>query len=277
MPSLRELQVQLATSMGALDSAMPLEAANVDPAVMSPRARIYRNSMRSILHDALCASYPVVRRLVGDKYFESLAWHYQHAHPSTSGNIQDYGGSLAIFIDSQPDLIALPYLGDVARLEWMIQECARAAAPAPADLGALLALPPQRYGDLKFTLCSGARLLCSSYPVLHIWQVNKDPGSEDPAAVVSLAEGGELLLVIRRGTDVEIERLRPGEFAFLCQLEQGHAIECAIDNAVTAEPGVDFARVLSHHLTTQTISFSDARRPRPNHEPHSFKRPGLSA
>lgn len=275
MPSLRELQVQLATSMGALDSATPLDAGNVDPAVISPRARIYRNSMRAILHDALCASYPVVRRLVGERYFESLAWHYQHAHPSTSGNIQDYGGSLATFIDSQPDLIALPYLGDVARLEWLIQECARAAEPAPADLGALLALPPQRYGDLKFTLCVGARLLCSSYPILRIWQVNQEP--VDSPGVVSLAEGGELLLVIRRGTDVEIERLCPGEFAFLCQLEQGHAIECAIENAVTAEPGVDFVKVLSRHLTTQTISFSDARRPRPNHEAHPFEGPGLSA
>jgi hypothetical protein len=197
------------------------------------------------------ATYPVVARLVGEDYFRSLASRYLRDFPSTSGNIQDLGANMAAFIDTLIELRELAYLSDVARLEWLIQESCRSSDAAPNDLTALADLTPAHFGELHFSLQPSARLLCSSYPLLRIWQSNQQP--TESLETISLDEGGDLLLVIRRGTEIEIESLSPGQFALLCQLEQGHSLECAVERALVAEPQLDLAKVLSRCLVCQTL------------------------
>lgn len=251
MHSLHELQKQfteLLTDSSSHDVARDKhDALNVQ----SPRARIYRNSVAETMRAALAAAYPVVARLVGEECFRSLATRYTRDYPSTSGNIQDFGANLSTFIEALPELSALPYLSDVARLEWLIQEACRAAEARPTDLATLSNLSPASYGELHFSLPPSARLLCSSYPVLRIWQNNHI--RHELQETISLDEGGDLLLVIRRNAEIEVERLGLGEFTLLCQLEQGHSLECAVEKALIADPLLDLVKILSNHLARRML------------------------
>ena len=74
------------------------------------------------------------------------------AQPSPSGDLNDYGGAFADFLAAYPHAVELPYLADVARLEWLVQAVYYAADAGPADLSALAATPPERCGELRFAL-----------------------------------------------------------------------------------------------------------------------------
>ncbi|HXH04204.1 MAG TPA: DNA-binding domain-containing protein, partial [Candidatus Competibacteraceae bacterium] len=108
---------------------------------LAPAARLglYRNNTVLNLGDALAAAYPVLQRLLGADCFRALARAYIGAHPSRSGDLHDYGDALADFLAGLPELAALPYLADVARLEWRVHRAYFAAEAAPCDLAALLA------------------------------------------------------------------------------------------------------------------------------------------
>lgn len=255
MPSLLETQREIAQFISSPRSgplAMPRVAEIV---VQSPRARIYRNSVRDTLREAMAATFPVVLRLVGESYFDSLVARYLVACPSRSGNIVELGRDLPSFIERLPELESLSYLADVARLEWLIRDASRAAEAPMTDLAAILSLPPDRYGEIEFALHPSARLLCSTFPVLQIWQANQ-PQVVDPPTI-ALEDGGELLLIVRREIDVEIARLGRGEFTLLVEIGQGRGIDVAVESAIANESGTDIGALLSRHLASRTIVVSN--------------------
>jgi hypothetical protein len=251
MLSLRNLQRRVAVAIVQHGEVERLDCLRVRTAPASRRLRVYRNNVRATLTGALTSGYPVVLRLVGDEYFQTLAQRYLRDFPSRSGNLIDYGSEFPTFLESITELHALPYLPDVARLERLMHEAHSAAEPRRLNLDALAEVPPCRYEELRFALHPSARLLASSYPVLRIWQTNQSVYAGDPQ--VSLEEGGDLLLVMRRNLEIEIERLSPGEFTLIYQLEQGRNMRYACESALAAEPHLCVATVLRSHVARHTL------------------------
>ncbi len=215
------------------------------------RLRVYQNNVFESLSSALRAVYPVITRLVGEECFDSAAHRYIRQHPSASGNLHAFGAKFPEFIEGTPAFAELPYLPDVARLEWACHEVYHAGEPEPLDLAAVAAVPPARYEALRFALHPASRILGSRYPILHIWRVNQANYVGDPS--VDLREGGIKLLVIRRRLEIEIEPLSKGEYALLRALAQdrnmGYACECAL----SVEPGLDLTAALRSHVARHTL------------------------
>ena len=89
----------------------------------------------------LAGAYPIVAKIVGESFFEGLAREYLRRFPSASGDLNEYGASLAQFVAAFPHTGDLPYLADVARMEWLAH---RAHYAADAAEGPGLRLPPAR-------------------------------------------------------------------------------------------------------------------------------------
>ena len=100
----------------------------------APRMAIYRGNAFGNWHGALAGAYPVVRRIVGEAFFEAMARDYARACPSASGDLNEYGSRLAQFVERHDGTRDLPYLPDVARLEWLVHRAFFAADPARFDL-----------------------------------------------------------------------------------------------------------------------------------------------
>lgn len=259
MPSLRDLQEQFAEALlgpGDAATALPIRANGLDPA---RRLRVYRNNVYASLSGALAACYPVVQRLIGEACFNHVSRRYVRAHPSRSGNLHDYGCHFAAFLSGEPAVRELPYLPDVARLEWLMQEVYHAAEPPAHDMTALCGIPPQRYGELRLQLHPAARLLTSAYPILRIWEVNQCGYAGDQT--VSLDEGGVRLLIIRRDEDIEFEALGAGEYVLLSHLAAGDSAFDACEQALAAEPDFDLAVRLRSHIVRQTFTGFDLSAP----------------
>ena len=111
--------VQAEFAAALLDAERPVPAGlcawnGSDPA---RRFAVYRNNVIVSLVGALADTFPVLRQLVGDEFFDAMAGLYVRAHPPTSPVLAHYGEGLADWLAAFDPARALPYLSDMARLE----------------------------------------------------------------------------------------------------------------------------------------------------------------
>ncbi|MGH8752078.1 MAG: HvfC/BufC family peptide modification chaperone [Burkholderiales bacterium] len=247
MLSLRELQKSFAHSTFAWAHPPLLSVRDSGGA----RLEIYRNNVFSNYRRALQDVYPVVARLTGAAFFRRAAESYIRALPSVSGDLHQYGGSFAEFLETFPGAEGLVYLPDVARLEWLLHETFHAADARPLRLETLAALGSEAYPRLVFKLAPACRLLESVYPVARIWEVNQ-PGYSG-ADTVDLAAGGVRLLLKRGAFEVAMEKLQEDEFALLARLHAGEEFGPACEEILAAHPAFDAAAFLQRHVVQATL------------------------
>jgi len=251
MDSLNKLQAEFADAVfGHIDESADYGiAANGISAAR--RLQVYKNNMFTTLTEALIAIYPVVYRLVGEEFFRFIAKKYIPLHPSRSGNLHDFGGRFPEFLDSLESVTSLPYLPDVASLEWAYHQVFHAAYAPPLDLEPLQKLPAEYDDKLYFKLHPACRLVRSDYPIVRIWQSNQKSHEGDD--LVSLKEGGVALAVIRPQLDIEFHLLSAGDFALLNAINEGTPFFKACEQAVQEEADLDLAMSLYRHTQNNII------------------------
>ena len=234
MLPLPELQQQLGRALrGGTAAGLPLRDHSI---AGTRRLQVYRHNHVAALRESLRTVYSVTERLVGEEFFAAAAEAYVAANPSRSGNIQDYGGAFPAFLAGYAPAAGLPYLGDVAALEWRRLQTAQAAPHVPMDLAALAKVPEDMLPELRFHHQPAARALESRYPILSIWQFCQHP---DPDGVLDYTSGGERVLFWRTALDVAMRRLSAGEYVFLKSLCRGETFAEACRAASDAEPVFD--------------------------------------
>lgn len=244
MPPLRELQLRFAANL--LDPAGRYAAAHVLEGAIAADERIgfYRTNVISNYRDTLRAVYPVVESLVGSRFFDHAADRYLRVHPSTSGDLNRFGGQFADFLETYPPAHTLEYLADVARLEWLVEESFHAAERPRFALSELAAVPPDRQELLTFTLHPACRLLASAFPVQRIWEMHQ-PGWQGGDSI-DPGEGGVLLLVRRDNHQVTLETLDHVSFCMLSLLGAGRNVDEAFRYASSVQENFDLAAFLQH-------------------------------
>lgn len=237
MSSLRELQH--AFTAAVFDARqLPGVVGAIDAQGMGPEQRhgIYRNNIFHNYREALRDVYPVVERLVGEDFFRFAADRYIPRQRSRHGNLHRFGGGFGAFLDGFAPAAALPYLGDVARLEWRIHESFHAADHGGGGVGRLAAVPPEQLHRVRFALHPACRLFASQFPVHRIWEANQPGTGSDET--IDLGAGAVQLLVRRRDYAVEVEPLAAAEFALLRGFAAGRPLGDAL--CLAQEQAVDF-------------------------------------
>jgi hypothetical protein len=241
LSALAQLQRELLASI--------FDAAPVAADAAGRGLEIYRRNVLGGLHDALASTYPVVRRLVGEAFFREAAIAFARASPSTSGDLHEYGGGFAAFLATYPHAAGLPYLPDVARLEWAVHQSFHAADVPPLDYAPLARLAPRRYGELRFRLHPSARLVRSPYPILAIWEANQGGRDGTPEGDAN----AQRVLVIRKDLVVRPQPLDPIDWTFLAAIERGDRLEDAAD-AVGEAAGGYLAAALARYAAAGVIA-----------------------
>lgn len=137
--------------------------------------RVYRNTVLLGALDALAASYPVTRTIVGDQTFEALALAFARSHPPDVPILALYGGRFPEWLAGEAIASELIYLADVARCEALRNE-AMNAADAPTLTGdALGGLEPERLLALKLRAHPATRFGWFSTPAMAIWLAHQGP------------------------------------------------------------------------------------------------------
>jgi hypothetical protein len=251
MPSLRELQ--LAFAAGVFGSGDPPAARWVVDGGYGAARRlaIHRNNTLHNLLQALRDVFPVVEQLVGEDFFAAAARRFVLGQPSTSGDVQRFGAEFGDFLAGFAPAAGLPYLGDTARLEWLVHRAFHAADHGPLSLACLAGFAPEDYGRLGFRLHPACGLIASAYPIDRIWAAHQ--GGPVDGAVIDLSQGPVRLLVRRLQFEVGVLALSSGEFAWLSRLAAGQTLDAATLAAGDADPGFDLGAMLARHVAGATL------------------------
>lgn len=193
-----------------------------DPA---KRFAVYRNNVVVSLVNALADSFPVVQALVGEDFFRAMAAEFARGTPPRSPVLAWYGAGFADFVEYFPPASGLPYLADVARLEWLRVEAWHAADAEPLPLAEMAARLADEAGlpALRLALHPSLRVLRSAHPVVSLWAAHQ---AEDVSAVLGAIDfaDAEAALVVRDGIDVVIQCIEAGAAEFVDKLLRGDAL-----------------------------------------------------
>ena len=216
---------QIDFSKALLDNEQPTPDGLIDPQgrPAGKRFDVYRNNVILSLSDALSDAYPVVEKLVGEKFFQAMAGVFVRLHPPKSPILSQFAPEFPDFLAAFPPVAKLSYLPDVARLEKARTEAYHALDAAPIDGSALAALTPEQMSDAKLRLHPSLHIISSPFPVFAIWRQNSD------APETTIPKHGQDVLIARPKDMVEMRALPPGAADFLRALQSGRTLGQTIE------------------------------------------------
>jgi hypothetical protein len=203
-------------------------------------------------HNALANTYPVVAKIVGAEFFEGLAREYLKLYPSRSGDLNEYGGELAQFVAEFSHTRDLPYLPDIARLEWLVHRAHYAADTQPFDATKLAAIDADAWSGLRPMLAPACGLLASRWPLARLWEVHQDDYVGE--FTVDLDAGPSRVLVRRPRYRVEVVTVSAGENLFLQSALRGDTVAAALAAAFECDAEFDFTKALAAWVATGVIT-----------------------
>ena len=248
---LPELQRAFAGHLVGSDQADLVALVTGDAIPARSRLSVYRNHVQHSLAAALGTTFSTVQALVGEEFFRQLAWAFVKQSLPTQPVLSEYGAGLADFIAGYEPARDLPYLADVARLDWALNTAFQ--APFADGLGAetLSTIEVDRLPAMSLSLTPGAALITSPYPLGLIWQASQ-PGAE--IASVDLNAGTAQLLVLRRPDDAAFVELATGEAAFVAALMLGKPIEAAAEAGFQVDGAFNLSTVFARLLGLQVLA-----------------------
>lgn len=213
-----------------------------DPAEVAQRFKVYRNNVQHSLTRALAARFAIVEQLVGAAFFTALARAFTANAPPRDPVLLHWGDGFGGFLDQFPPVAHLPYLGDVARLEYARGRACHAADAAPVPPEALNTPDLQ---TMRLVLHPSFALFHARMPAVQIWLSHQPGGAQRP-----LSPGPDYALIARQPDfTVIVELIDQGTFAVLSALRDGAPLGHASRNA---DPTPALTLLLRHGLIINT-------------------------
>lgn len=192
---------------------------------------IYQSNVRSALRDTLKQIFPVCLRIVGENYFSQIADRYIRKHPSTCSNLNAYGQHFSSFIQTlltqRSELSDFPYLSDLAKLEQLYHDLYYVGNDTVFDFERFTALSEAQHQRLRFKLSNALKLMKTPFPVLAIWQVNRDLGTS--VETIQMPKQEQTLAIFRQHFQVEIENISFERHQFLEAMVKGTTLSDLIN------------------------------------------------
>lgn len=217
-----------------------------------PGCSVYAGNVLGNWRGALAGAYPIVRKILGEGYFDGLARAYATTHSSRSGDLNEYGSDFPDFLDACADVADVPYLPDVARMEWLVHLAYYAADGEAFDPAKLAAIPPDRHAGLRLRLAPGAALFASRWPLDRLWIVHQD-GYIGPFDV-DFGGPEVLIAVFRPEWHAEVEPLPRGDGAFLARAVDGATLGEALEAGCAADASFDPAQALARWIRKGVVN-----------------------
>ena len=214
----------------------------------------YRANAHALATRALQTPYPVIEQLLGFEAFDMLARDLWQAHPPVSGDLAQWGGDLADWMGQDSAVAALlseyPYLGDVARTEWALHECATAADSA-LDAASFSLLTTHEPSEVRLRLAPGCQVVHSAWPVASIVLAHGADSTETASdhsprsineRVSALLQQNrpESALVWRQAYAPRLRVLAGDEIDFVNAVLAGKSLQAALDAVGSAPAGAAF-------------------------------------
>jgi len=252
MPALLELQRGFASALqeGAVPAS--LEALRIADCNVPERVGVYAATRLATLIRTLSLAFPAVQRLVGADFFEAAAREFISQWPPECACLNDYGAQFPSFLQEFAPAARLPYLPDVALLEWAVSRALHAGDATGLDLNRLAALGSAELAEVRFVAHPSISLLQLRSPADAIWRAILEQDAAAMAAI-DLAEYPIFLLIERTAGGIQVRRLSPGPWHLTQRLCAGEPLHAALEGSRAEGPAQEPVRdeidaLLADHL-----------------------------
>lgn len=209
------------------------ESAEMKALAQHPGFAVYRNTVLKGSTDALLANFPTLERLVGRDWLRSAATIHARTSPPVDARLLYYGEDFARFLDGFEPARELPYLGDVARLDWLWTQVHAAEDEPALELSALACLSPLQLVSARLRPRAAARWhWAPDCPAYTLWRLNREQ-RDMPESLDWRSEGA---LLTRRNGQVHWQAASAGDCAFLEACAAHLPIDLAANLALEVEP-----------------------------------------
>jgi hypothetical protein len=215
------------------------------------RLNIHRHHVLHSLTEALKANFPVVCHVVDPRFFAYAADAFIRSNPPTKPCLAEYGDAFPDFLSGFEPARGLPYLADLARLEWAAVEAKYAPDALAITAETLQHVAVMDYPNLAFTLDPSLRLLHAHSAVQRIWAAHQD---EHEPETIDLGTEQAWLMVRRRNDVIEVVSIDPATFAFITAVQSGRPLAQAGEAGLAADPFFDMATALRRLLVEDAFA-----------------------
>lgn len=241
--------VPLHTSDETAAPAVIAVPAGVQPA---ERLQVYVGGYPARIEEALADAFPAVAQVVGPGPFRQLTFRYAAATPLRSYNLNDAGADLPAFLSADELAADLPFLPDLAALEWRVARAFHAREEARLDPAPLAAWGLDEWERAGLRFQPAVSLVRSAWPVRDIWTCRQTPVAEIDLDVDDRPQN---VLVRRAGREVRCDLADDAEADALAALLCGATLGATTQALATAggdpaEVSTWFARWMREGLIT---------------------------
>jgi len=206
---------------------------------------IYRNNLVATAQQALAISYPTVLTFIGDGLFNYACRKLLIMSPPKHGDWALWGEDFPSLLSEITQLSSYPFVGDLAKLDWLIQQTLR-AKDSVVEQSSLQLLATHNIDKLFIELSPSMLCMTSRYPVMELYlskEVNMPIAESQKAtqqtispqylesAIEKLSESNlsQNVLIYRSDLKPEIRELSASEHYWLHLIRQGVSIGEALD------------------------------------------------
>ena len=135
------------------------------------RINIYAEMYFARLVDVLKSDFPRVAALLGCERFHEIVSHYLARYPSTHPSLRYLGQHFPDFLKDCAETVDLPFLSELATLEWAWVEVFDDLDTEPLRMEHLQHFAPDEWPALKFQVIPAFRILHGEWPIHVLWHV----------------------------------------------------------------------------------------------------------
>lgn len=233
-------------------TAPPLPISTANHANVESRLNIYRNNMMASLCNALADTFPVIVQLVGLEFFNACARTFIRQQTKRSPLLTWIGADFAEFIAAFEHTAAMPWLADVARIEYARLKAFHAANTIEMNDKALQTLVQQPLSLINTAVFfrEGVAVLRSPFAAYSIWLAHLQ---ESELSKVKLSRA-ESCLIYRTGHEIGTKFLTLGQAAFIDALMQAKTFSEAQKQALICDPEFQLSSAFLVLIQTRSLS-----------------------
>jgi hypothetical protein len=168
------------------------------------RLEVYACGYPARIHEALLEACPAVAHVVGAEHFAALARRYAQRVPLSSYNLNDVAAAFPAFVREDALGERLPFLADLAELEWRVVRAFHARQEIPLDPARLADWGLNDWGRAVLRFQRSVAVVSSPWPIREIWDARRLPLEEID---LDLAGRPDCVLVRRARFQVQCESI----------------------------------------------------------------------